>query len=242
MLLLSLLACAPSYHRIPGPLAGVGRDPGSEWVLPRAEKPARPERPTRPEKPGAGPAPTAIAEAAAAFLGAKALLVEGERYRWDCSGLVEASLASAGCTFKGSSAMLFDQAKEERVLHRRRVPSPGDIAFFDDTYDRNGNGRLDDPLSHVAVVESVAKDGTITMVHFGSKGVVRITMNLRHPEDRTDTDGNVLNDYLRPRGRNDSPRTRYLTGELWVAFASFWDAPSARRREPQVASEERSTR
>jgi hypothetical protein len=238
---MTLLACAPSIHRIPGPLAGVGRDPGSEWVI--AAKPARAEKRPRPDKPAAGPAPTAIAEAATAFVGAKALLVDGERYRWDCSGLVEASLASAGCAFKGSSAMLFDQAKEERVLHRRRIPTPGDIAFFDDTHDRNGNGRLDDPLSHVAVVESVAADGTITMVHVGSKGVVRLTMNLRHPEDRTDAAGKVLNDNLRARGKNDSPRTRYLTGELWVAFASYWDSAGAKRQAAvQVPSADRSTR
>lgn len=134
--------------------------------------------------------------------------------------------------------MLFDQAKQERVLHRRRIPSPGDIAFFDDTYDRNGNGRLDDPLSHVAVVESVDQGGTITMVHIGSKGVARLMMNLRHPEDRTDTQGTVLNDYMRARSNGDSPRTRYLTGELWVAFASYWEAPTA----AQVASDDRSTR
>ncbi|MDP2309037.1 MAG: CHAP domain-containing protein [Pseudomonadota bacterium] len=232
MLLILLLACAPSFHRIPGPLAGLGRDPGSEWVLPPAEKPAR----TRPGPIANRPSPTAIAQAATAFVGAKALLVEGERYRWDCSGLVEASLASAGCAFKGSSAMLFDQAKAAGVLHRRRMPSPGDVAFFDDTYDRNGNGRLDDPLSHVAVVESVDKSGTVTMVHIGSKGVVRLRMNLRHPEDRTDAAGAVLNDNLRAHGRSDSPRTRYLAGELWVAFASYSEAGA------QVSSEDRSTR
>src|SRR5687768_6377255 len=130
------LACAPSMHRMPGPLAGLGREPSSEWVL---AEPARP-RPAPAAEPAA---PDRIATTAAGFVGDRALVVAGERYRWDCSGLVEAALASAGCAFKGSSAMLFEQAKERRVLHRRRRPSPGDVAFFDDTYDRNGNGRID---------------------------------------------------------------------------------------------------
>jgi hypothetical protein len=120
--------------------------------------------------------------------------------------------------------MLFDAAREARVLHHRHVPSPGDVAFFDDTYDRNGNGRLDDELSHVAIVESVDEDGTIHLVHVGSKGVVRIVMNLRRPEDHVDEAGKVLNDYLRAHADGDAPRTRYLAGELWAGFASFWKA------------------
>lgn len=215
---------------LPGPLAGLGREPSYDRsAVAVAERPSRAD-------PRTPPTPLEIATAAAGFVGARALVVDGERYRWDCSGLVEASLASAGCAFKGSSAMLFEQARDLRVLHRRRKPTPGDIAFFDDTYDRNGNRRLDDPLSHVAVVESIDADGTITLVHVGSAGVVRFLMNLRHPEDRTDKDGRLVNDYLRARKDGDSPRTRYLSAELWVGFASFWEAPV------QVVSAERSTR
>ncbi len=166
----------------------------------------------------------AIAAAAAGFVGARALVVAGESYRWDCSGLVEAALAAGGCAHAGSSADLFRQAREERVLHRRRLPSPGDVAFFDDTYDRDGNGRRDDPLSHVAVVESVAGDGTIRLVHVGSRGVTRFVMNLRWPDERADAEGKPLNDPLRSRTAKDSPRTRMLAGELWVAFATFADA------------------
>ncbi|MFN7143396.1 MAG: CHAP domain-containing protein [Myxococcota bacterium] len=234
MLLAWLLACAPSVHRMPGPLGGLGADaPGAAWTLPREARPARPAAPTRPAAP---PTPLAIAEAAAAFVGNSALYVDGARYRFDCSGLVEASLASAGCAFRGSTEMLFQQAREHRVLHRKRLPTPGDVAFFDDTYDDNGNGRLDDPLTHVAVVESVDGKGTITLIHVGSKGVTRFLMNLRRPEDRHDADGNLINSYIRHRKAGDSPRTRYLAGELWVAFGSFWDA------DVQDATADRSTR
>ena len=42
--------------------------------------------------------------------------------------------------------------------------------LFRDTYDRNRNRRRDDDLTHVAIVESVASDGTITLVHKGGEG------------------------------------------------------------------------
>jgi hypothetical protein len=234
VLLALLAACAPSVYRMPGPLSGLGSEPAPEWHRrPERARPPAPPPVVRPPKPG--PSPEEIAAAAAAYVGASRIEVGGTRYRFDCSGLVEASLASAGCPFTGSSASLFEQARDLRVLHRRRRPSPGDVAFFDNTYDRDGNGRRDDPLSHVAVVESVASDGTITMVHVGSKGVTRLVMNLRHPEDRTNEAGAVINDYLRAPTKGDSPRTRRLAGELWVGFASFWQVD-------QPAVSERSTR
>ena len=31
------------------------------------------------------------------------------------------------------------------------MPDPGDVAFFDDTYDRNRNGRIDDALLEAAL-------------------------------------------------------------------------------------------
>jgi hypothetical protein len=153
------------------------------------------------------------------------VLVEGEKYRWDCSGLVEGAMAGAGIHLAGSSANMMERAKEVGVVHRHKKPSPGDVAFFDNTWDKNGNGLLDDPLTHVAIVEEVDKAGTITMVHLGSSnGISRLKMNLYHPDTRKDEEGNVLNDYLRRASSADSPRTPHLTGELWVAFASFWDA------------------
>jgi hypothetical protein len=234
VLLLALLACAPNAYRIPGPLASLGEDPAPEWLPRRASPSPLPRR-----TPGAPPpAPLEIAAAAARFVGDRSLVVDGERFRFDCSGLVEAALASAGCAFTGSTAQLFEQAREHRVLHRRRVPTPGDVAFFDDTYDRDGDGRRNDALSHIAVVETVDAAGTITLVHVGSEGVTRFLMNLKKPDERHDGAGSLINSYLRARKKGDSPRTRYLSGELWVAFGSFWDAGVP----DQVASAERSTR
>lgn len=216
MSLLLFLACAPGL-RMPGPLAQLGRVP---------DPPAL--REAEPAPRGSG---SAVARAAVEFIGESRLVVDGQDYRMDCSGLVEAALARAHLDFEGSSAMLHDQARALGVLHHRRVPRPGDVAFFDDTYDRNRNGQLDDPLSHSAVVERVLADGTVEMVHVGSNGVSRLRMNLRRPTEHQDADGTTLNDYLRTRRSVDPPGTRYLAGELWVAFASFYGAEAVASRE-----------
>lgn len=228
MLLVLLLGCSPAL-RFPGPLGGLGGDPG--LVAPR---PACPGGRGCPEPTPQGFGPDAIVAAAQGFVGASSLEVDGTRFRWDCSGLVEAVMARAGGDYAGSSADMYERARAEGVLTHRRRPKPGDLVFFDDTYDRNRNGRRDDPLSHVALVEAVAADGTATLIHLGSKGVVRIRMNLREPDIARTEDGRVLNDYLRARREGDSPRTRYLAGELWAGTA----APGARA----VARDERATR
>lgn len=127
--------------------------------------------------------------------------------------------------------MMWEDASRRGVAHHRHIPTPGDVAFFDDTYDRDGNGRLGDALTHVAIVESVNRGGTITLVHVGSTGVVRFHMNLRHPSEQHDEDGEPWNDPLRQRTANDPAGTRYLSAQLWHGFASFYKAQSLNRDE-----------
>ena len=144
-------------------------------------------------------------------------------HRYDCSGMVNAAYARAGIDLAGAnSAALFKMAKDRNVYHRRNTPRPGDIAFFDNTHDRNNNRRLDDKLTHVAIVEKVDSDGTITLIHKGGSGVTRTKMNLRRPATHKDDDGKVLNSHLRYRSSRDRRRTKYLTGQLWRGFGSLW--------------------
>lgn len=205
-------ACAPRM-RFPGPVSAVGKE--------RHEAPAV-QRADRREREDAG---DRVARAAASFVGKSRLVVDGERYRWDCSGFVEAAYAKAGLDYEGSSADLYATARAGGLLGKGKTPRVGDVAFFDDTYDRNKNGRRDDPLSHVAIVESIDAAGTITLVHHGSKGIVRIRMNLKRPHDRTDASGAVINDYL--RAAKDSDRGPVLTAELFRAFGSLWEPADA---------------
>ena len=106
--------------------------------------------------------------------------------------------------------------------HKKKRPDVGDLIFFDNTYDRNKNGRWDDMLTHIAVVVDVDADGTILFAHSGtSKGRSLASMNLLRPHDAHDEAGKRLNDALR-RKRSDDPRKAgHLTGELWRGFATF---------------------
>lgn len=165
-----------------------------------------------------------VADKLPALVGAGELEVRGEAFRYDCSGLVCAAYYQVGRDLEGRNGeALWQLARQEHVFHKRRKPQPGDVAFFDNTHDRNGNRRLDDKRTHVAVVERVEDDGTIVMVHKGGSGVTRIVMNLRHRREHADVEsGKEWNSYLRSKTKKDRPRTRYLAGELWAGFASLW--------------------
>ncbi len=223
-MLLSLAGCAAPRMRIPGPLRPVVEAPPAAEAVEPVMAPitdAMPEPPAAPAP--AAPVPagrggdTSLARAAARYIGKTSLRVHGDRYRADCSGFVAAVYAQTGRSLSGSSADLYARAKQAGVLHKRKTPDIGDLAFFDNTYDRNHNGRRDDTLSHVAVVEAIADDGTIILVHYGSKGVARFTMDLRQPRVHVDDDGILRNSYLRSGGGGD--RT---AGALFRGFGSLW--------------------
>ena len=163
-----------------------------------------------------------VAKSASHFLGHGRLRHGGESYRYDCSGLVMAAHARAGLQLAGSSESMLTLAKRAGVFHKGRRPWVGDVAFFANTYDKNGNGRLDDPITHVAVVVSVDADGTVGMVHKGSRGITSLAMNLHHPADHADGASKEINGYLRARRSSDRGGTKYLAGELWIGFGSFW--------------------
>lgn len=215
MLIVFLGACAARAPRMPGPLGPVGQGP----VLPGPSERSEPlvEITPTPEAPKASRFGAAVAEAARHWLDHRP-----RGFRDDCSGFVMASLDRAGLPLAGNTASFWELAREHGAVHRHKEPRVGDLAFFDDTYDRNGNGRLDDELSHIAVVIDVAKDGTVLMAHSGtSRGRTTLTMNLHHPDVRHAEDGAVLNDYLRAKRSGDPKGTRYLAGELWRGFATL---------------------
>ncbi|RKH47040.1 hypothetical protein D7X12_03950 [Corallococcus sicarius] len=109
------------------------------------------------------------------------------------------------------------------------APRPGALVFFKETFDRNRDGRINDGLTHIGIVERVGKDGTVTFVHKSGGLVKRSRFNLQHPEARHDDKGRVLNDWLRRKGK----KTRaYMAGELVAGFASVdesWRTPEPQR-------------
>jgi hypothetical protein len=158
-------------------------------------------------------APTASEERLRARIVRMARALLGRRLKTDCSGFVlrimrEARVAVTLPTAPSRSESLY------RASRAVDAPRPGDLAFFDNTYDRNHDRRANDRFTHVGLVEKV--DGTtVTLIHRAVHGVERLRMDLAHPDDPD------ANDRLRFQRRGDAPGTRYLAGELFAAFGEL---------------------
>jgi hypothetical protein len=141
-------------------------------------------------------------------------------FRDDCSGFVSAVFTKAGAPMDGRVASIWDLAADNDALHWDG-PKVGDLVFFDDTHDRNHNGRWDDELTHIGVVLDVEDDGRAVFAHGGtSRGRVTGFIDLEQYWVHRDEHGVIRNSYIRePEGWDPADAT-YLAGELWVAFAT----------------------
>ncbi|MCA9567617.1 MAG: hypothetical protein KC656_07230 [Myxococcales bacterium] len=158
---------------------------------------------------------------------ARARLEQRDRsFRNDCSGYVASALDEAGVLERlgvardATVAVFYAEAEARGAVHHDPVPAIGDLAFFDNTWDRDGDGKMDDHRTHIAVVVDVEPDGTVVMAHKGSDYRL-IRMNLLHPMDRESPDGVEWNSWLRRTGDRGNPLGMYLTGTLWSGFASL---------------------
>ena len=155
----------------------------------------------------------------------------------DCSGLVLGVYASVGMPLTGSArpgdsgvTAVWRWTSAHGRLFRTGHPDPGDLVFFHDTYDRDHDGKLDDGLTHVALVESVDPDGTVSIIHRVSRGVMRYRMTLERPQLRTDPgSGKVLNDWLRG---SSGKGAAVLTGQLFAVYGSVLPAAPEGVRSP----------
>lgn len=172
-----------------------------------------------------------IATRARAQLKNPHFVVGDKDYPTDCSGLVLAVFAAENNPLdellkdaklgESTVSALYRAAANRNLIHKHRVPDIGDLVFFDNTWDRNMDGRANDPLTHIGIVERVDPDGTISFIHRSRGGVLRYKMNLFSPRVRRDPKTNkVLNQYLGVYSKN-SARTWQLSGELFNSFATI---------------------
>ena len=172
--------------------------------------------------------------AARSTLGETNPRLDGEKVPTDCSGYLRALYARAGLDLfseerPGDNGVRAILRFVERYGRFDRAPraAPGDLVFFDNTYDRNGDGRLNDRLTHAGLVEQVLSDGTMLIVHATNHGIVREAMNLAHPHEA----GATINAPLRRKGARDGARTPHLMAELFAGFGRIFH----RERLAQVA-------
>jgi len=173
-----------------------------------------------------GDAVEAVLTGARATLGQRDPELDGRRIPTDCSGYVRALYLRAGVDLfseghssdNGVRAIARWIERHGLLLHRQGLPARGDLVFFDNSYDRNGDRRLNDRFTHVGLVDEVLRDGTLLIVHATNHGIVREPMNLVKPHEPVDAGGRQINAPLRRKGAGDAPRTPRLMSELFAGF------------------------
>jgi hypothetical protein len=236
-LLILATGCAtglPSGARV-GAIAARFR-PMTPAALPRPIPPP----PPKPPQPGPGAPPLAAAPKPPTYKGGRTELMglarglvgkptielNGRRYPDDCTGLVAALYAQLGVNlfaegqpWDNGVTAIYRFAQAHGRTYEGGRPVAGDLVFFQDTYDINKDGRTNDGLTHVGLVDEVGSDGTVTVIHRVNRGVVRYRMNLQWPARRHHPwTGEPINDSLRHGSAASHSR---LTGELFAAFATL---------------------
>lgn len=170
----------------------------------------------------------AIAGTAARLVGARTIQSGGRLISYDCAGVTRAIYLSQGTDlYEGVEVngktngvrLIHEHVRKYGRLHRGPVVHPGELVFFDNTWDANDDGLLNDSLTHVGVIERVEPDGTIVFISRVAQAIERYRMNLRSPNTVRAPDGRIVNDYLRRRTAGDS--TGYLTSDLFAGFGAL---------------------
>lgn len=176
-----------------------------------------------------------LVEGAEKFVRTGELTARGRTFRKDCTGTVLAiywyagiDLVSPLSRYSGNGVKrLYSYLEDLNLLYSPELPAPGDIVFWDDTYDRNEDGKVNDPYTHAGVVVSRAGDGTVRYIHYNyRRGIVVERMNLYRPHVHSvkrNGERVVLNSPMRMRGSPKYDKT--LASELIRSFGMGYRIP-----------------
>ncbi len=156
--------------------------------------------------------------------------VNGKKFTIDCIGTIRAAFWGAGIDiaqdfykYTGNGvACLYFSLKDRNALKQEKVPAVGDVIFWDNTWDKNGDGVFgNDPLTHAGIVVEIDDDGTIKYLHASvSKGVTIDAMNLNTPSLWKNESGKIINSglYLGSYYGNPKNPPQWTSGDLFRAF------------------------
>ncbi|MDH4082321.1 MAG: CHAP domain-containing protein [Nitrospira sp.] len=175
------------------------------------------------------PSRSAIVQSATRLIGARTITSQGRRIAYDCAGVAHAIFLEHGIDLYRSDRhdvnangvrLIYNHVRRYGTLHHGPEVRPGDLVFFDSTWDFNGDGKANDPLTHVGIVEGVEPDGTVIFISRVASAIERYRMNLEQPHIHKAPDGRVLNDYIRRKRPTDPTNTARLTGELFSVYGN----------------------
>lgn len=170
-----------------------------------------------------------IVEGAELYVKNQNLSTGKRKFAKDCSGVVSAIYYYAGIdlqkyysSYSGSGTeRIYKTLANRKLLKKTWLPAIGDIIFWDNTYDRNKNGKADDNLTHLGIVVSADKKGNIAYVHdHYREGIIFENMNLRLKNTYITGSGSntvIVNSPMRMRGglRRDN---NWLSSQLFRIF------------------------
>jgi hypothetical protein len=171
----------------------------------------------------------AIVRTASKLVGATNIQVNGKRIAYDCAGVTRAIYLAHGIDLYDSGSpdpkangvrLIHHHISQHGKFHQGPAVRPGDLVFFDNTWDHNGDGIINDPLTHVGIVERQEPDGTVIFISRVAGAIARYRMNLALPHLHKTAEGRILNDYIRRKDLNDPFNGAYLTGELFSGFGT----------------------
>lgn len=166
----------------------------------------------------------ALVASALSVIGVDELVVDGKRFRMDCTGVVQGIYYGAGIdlytplrSYQGDGVVrLYSFMDDNGLLADESNPKPGDLVFWDNTYDKSRSGKVDDPLTHVGMIVSVSDNGDIQYIHHNyARGIVLEHMNLNEPSLYSrveDGETVIVNSFMRARSAPDYDKR--LAGEL----------------------------
>ena len=172
-----------------------------------------------------------LAEGGRYVMGKQELIIRGRRFNMDCTGAILAIYYYAGIDlardfnkFTGNGVTrLYKSLEAQELLYDTSYPVTGDIIFWDNTYDRNEDGRWNDPLTHVGMVMSVSAQGDVEYVHLNyRRGIIIEHMNLRQPRtDQRMEKGKmrIVNSPIRMKQAGKAHPENWLSGQLFRIFA-----------------------
>ena len=169
-----------------------------------------------------------LIEGAHEILGREKLFIRGKNFGMDCSGIVLSiywyaglDLTKAYNDYSGNGVTrIYRYLEDKDLLYRTLGPAPGDIIFWDNTYDKNEDGKPNDLLTHVGMVVDVDTEGNIDYIHHNyRKGIVLARMNLNNPDTYEETVNGeqiIVNSAIRMRGSPDFDK--WLSSQLYREF------------------------
>jgi hypothetical protein len=128
------------------------------------------------------------------------------------AAFVERALHDAGFRFgtDGTPRALWGYLRTSHRLVSAAEVRAGDIVFFD----TQGTSPTPACADRTGIVETIAGDGRIGFVEARGGRIQRGYVDPRHPRERRNTRGEILNSFLRPIRIDDPPGARYFAGEM----------------------------